>query len=106
MDAETDRCIQLSSGFLILAEKKLSAFIAAVDKLFGAGLDRGTGTYGRRLWNRFQIGVAGTVVVSARRGALLSGSGHRDTLNLDQCVRHVQEQLQSIAGIYWKGAHR
>jgi hypothetical protein len=35
-DAETDRCIQLTSGFLILAERELSAFIRAVDKLFGA----------------------------------------------------------------------
>jgi hypothetical protein len=35
-DAETDRCIQLANGFLILAEKELSAFISAVDKLFGA----------------------------------------------------------------------
>jgi hypothetical protein len=34
-DAEVDRCIQLASGFLILAEKELSAFIIAVDKLFG-----------------------------------------------------------------------
>ena len=33
---ETDRCIQLADGFLILAEKELSAFIRAVDKLFGA----------------------------------------------------------------------
>src|SRR4030081_3074689 len=31
-----DRCIQLPSGFLILAEKELSAFVNAVDKLFGA----------------------------------------------------------------------
>jgi hypothetical protein len=36
MDAGTDRCIQLANGFLILAEKELSAFIRAVDKLFGA----------------------------------------------------------------------
>ena len=36
MDAETDHCIQLASGILILAEKELSAFIRAVDKLFGA----------------------------------------------------------------------
>ncbi len=36
MDAETDRCSQLASGFLILAEKELSAFIRAVDQLFGA----------------------------------------------------------------------
>jgi hypothetical protein len=35
-EAERDRCIQLPSGFLILAEKELSAFINAVDKLFGA----------------------------------------------------------------------
>src|SRR5579863_8182329 len=35
-DAETERCNQLTSGFLILAEKELSAFIRAVDKLFGA----------------------------------------------------------------------
>ena len=33
---ETDRCIQLVDGFLILAEKELLAFIRAVDKLFGA----------------------------------------------------------------------
>ena len=31
-----DRCIQLADGFLILAEKELSAFTRAVDKLFGA----------------------------------------------------------------------
>ena len=36
MDEETDRSIQLAGGFLILAEKELSAFIRAVDKLFGA----------------------------------------------------------------------
>ena len=36
MDAETDRCIELPSSFLILAEKELSAFIRAVDQLFGA----------------------------------------------------------------------
>src|SRR3984957_10086158 len=36
MDTETDCGIQLASGVLILAEKELSAFIRAVDKLFGA----------------------------------------------------------------------
>src|ERR1700724_4530679 len=36
MDAETDRCNQVASDFLILAEKELSAFIRAVDQLFGA----------------------------------------------------------------------
>jgi NAD(P)-dependent dehydrogenase (short-subunit alcohol dehydrogenase family) len=35
MDAETDLCIQVASDFLTLAEKELSAFIRAVDKLFG-----------------------------------------------------------------------
>jgi len=35
-DAETDRCIQLANGLFILAEKELSAFMSAVDKLFGA----------------------------------------------------------------------
>src|SRR5579864_8627580 len=32
---ETDRCIRLNDGFLIMAEKEPSAFIRAVDKLFG-----------------------------------------------------------------------
>ena len=31
-DAETERCNQLTSGFLFLAEKELSAFIRAVDR--------------------------------------------------------------------------
>src|SRR5208282_3186643 len=35
-DAETERCNELTSGFLILAEKELSPFIRAVDRLFGA----------------------------------------------------------------------
>ncbi|HEX3106736.1 MAG TPA: hypothetical protein VHQ22_20030 [Terriglobales bacterium] len=35
-DAETDRYSQLTSGSLIQAEKELSAFIRAVDELFGA----------------------------------------------------------------------
>jgi len=35
-DAEADRCHQLSSGFLILAEKELSLFVHAVVKEFGA----------------------------------------------------------------------
>ena len=39
-DAETERCDQLTSGFLILAEKELSAFIRAVDRLFGAARAR------------------------------------------------------------------
>ena len=90
MDAETDRCIQLASGFLILAEKELSAFIRAVDKLFGAEQARQSALdwieelghidwpSGESIpdWRRATVGA------SARLGALLSGSGHRDTLNL------------------------
>ena len=65
MDAETERCIQLATGFLILAEKELSAFIRAVDKLFGAEQARNRRWIGSRNWdvwigrlgNRFQIGV-------------------------------------------------
>jgi len=51
MDAETDRCIQLASGFLILAEKELSAFIRAVDKLFGAEQARNRRWIGSRNWD-------------------------------------------------------
>jgi hypothetical protein len=35
-DSETDPCVQLANGLVVLAEKELSAFISAVDKLFGA----------------------------------------------------------------------
>jgi hypothetical protein len=35
-DAETDHCAQLASVLLMLAEKELSAFITAVNELFGA----------------------------------------------------------------------
>jgi hypothetical protein len=35
-DAETERCVQLADRFLVLAEKELSAFISAVETLFGA----------------------------------------------------------------------
>lgn len=34
-DAETDCRIEFANGLLILAEKELSAFISAVDELFG-----------------------------------------------------------------------
>jgi hypothetical protein len=36
MNPETSRYIQLANDFLVLAEKELSAFITAVEKLFGA----------------------------------------------------------------------
>ena len=35
-NSETGRYIQLANDFLVLAEKELSAFIRAVQKLFGA----------------------------------------------------------------------
>jgi hypothetical protein len=80
---ETDRCIQLADGFLILAEKELSAFICAVDKLFGAEqarqsalhwieeLERMNWPSGESIpdWRRATVGA------SARLGALLSGGG-------------------------------
>jgi len=80
---ETDRCIQLADGFLILAEKELSAFIRAVDKLFGAeqarqsaldwieDLERMDWPSGESLPDCRRA----TVGASARVGALLSGSG-------------------------------
>jgi hypothetical protein len=82
-DAETDRCIQLADGFLILAEKELSAFVGAVHKLFGPEQSRRSALHwieelelmdwpsGEPTpdWRR------ATVVASVRLGALLSGSG-------------------------------
>jgi hypothetical protein len=80
---EMDRCIQLTDGFLILAEKELSAFIRAVDKSFGAEqarqsarhwieeLERMDWPSGESIpdWRRATVGA------SARLAALLSGSG-------------------------------
>jgi hypothetical protein len=80
---ETDRCNQLADGFLILAEKELSAFIRAVDKSFGAEqarqsaldwieeLERMDWPSGESIpdWRRATVGA------SARLGDLLSGSG-------------------------------
>ena len=82
-DAETDRCIQLANGFLILAEKALSAFIGAVDKLFGAEQARQSALdrieelelmdwpSGESIpdWRQATLGA------SARLGTLISGSG-------------------------------
>jgi hypothetical protein len=89
-DAETERCDQLTSGFLILAEKELSAFIRAVDRLFGAARARQSALdwieqLGRMDWpsgESIPDWRRATVHASARLGALLSGSGHRDTLDL------------------------
>src|SRR5579864_2673174 len=82
-DAESDRCSQLTNCFLILAEKELSAFILAVDKLFGAEearqsaldwieeLERMDWPSGESIpdFRRATMGA------SARLGALLSDSG-------------------------------
>ena len=35
MNSETDRCIQVANRFLVLAEKELTAFMSAVQKMFG-----------------------------------------------------------------------
>jgi len=81
--SETDRCLRLADGFLVLAEKKLSAFIHAVDKLFGPEQARQSALY----WIEeldlmdWPSGESipdfrrATVGASARPGALLSGGG-------------------------------
>jgi hypothetical protein len=79
---ETDRCIQVADGFLVMAEKELSAFIRAVDKLFGPEQARQSALH----WIE-ELELMGwpsgesipdfrraTVGASARLGALLSGS--------------------------------
>ena len=35
LNSETDRCIQVANRFLVLAEKELTAFMSAVQKMFG-----------------------------------------------------------------------
>ena len=80
---ETDRCIQLADGFLILAEKELSAFIRAVDKLFGAEQARQSALHWIEVLERMDWPSGesipdwrrATVGASARLSALLSGSG-------------------------------
>src|SRR5579863_7739270 len=89
-DAETEGCNQLTNGFLILAEKELSAFIRAVDKFFGVEqacqsaldwieeLEHMDWPSGESIpdWRRVTVGA------SARLDALLSGSRHRGTQKL------------------------
>ena len=90
MDAENDCRIQLANDFLILAEKELSAFLRAVDELFGAEQARQSALdwieeLGHMDWpsgGSIPDWRRATVGASARLGTLLSGSGHRDTLNL------------------------
>jgi hypothetical protein len=84
MDAETDSCIQVASGFLIPAEKELSAFIRAVDKLFGAEQARQSALdwieeLGRMDWpsgESIPDCRRATVGASARLGALSRAHGH------------------------------
>jgi hypothetical protein len=111
MDTETDRCIPLASGFLILAEKELSAFIRAVDKLFGAEQARQSALdwieeLGRMDWPSGESTPdwrRATVGASARLGALLSDSEHRDTLKLRPVCsrphRHVSEEIRYMSAI-------
>ena len=89
MDAESDRNVELARTFLILAEKELSAFICAVDQLFGAEQARQSALDwiqelegmewppGESIpdWRRATVGA------SARLGALLHSSGHSDRKN-------------------------
>ena len=80
MDAETERCVQVASDFLILAEKELSAFIRAVDQLFGAEQARRSALewieeLGRMDWpsgESIPDWRRATVGASARLGALFS----------------------------------
>ena len=106
-EAKTDRCNQLTSGVLILAEKELSAFVRAIDRLFGAtrrANRRGTGSRNWDVWighlgNRLQIGV-GLRWAQVLDLALRCLAVDIAALQIwDQCVRHVQEQLQSNARI-------
>jgi len=92
---EMDRCIQLADGFLILAEKELSAFTRAVDKLFGAEqaqqsarhwieeLERMDWPSGESIpdWRRATVGA------SARLGAL------------SRPPRHVSEEIRYMSAI-------
>ena len=94
-DAETNRCIQLASSFLILAEKELSAFIRAVDKLFGAEQARQSALdwieeLGRMDWpsgESIPDWRRATVGASARLGAL------------SRPHRHVSEEIRYMSAI-------
>src|ERR1700726_4648010 len=92
MDTETDCGIQLAGGFLILAEKELSAFIRAVDKLLGAEQARQSALdwieeLGRMDWpsgESIPEWRRATVGASARLGALSRPHRH-----LSEEIRHM-----------------
>jgi len=94
-DAESERCNQLTGGFLIMAEKELSAFIRAVDKLFGAEQARQSALdwieeLGRMDWRSGESTPdwrRASVGASARLGAL------------SRPHRHVSEEIRSMSAI-------
>ena len=102
-DAETDRWHELSSGFLISAEKELSAFIRAVDTLFGSEQARQSALdwieeLGRMDWpsgESIPDWRRATVSASARLGDLLSGNGHRSAPSLRSLCSSRLEVAQS-----------
>ena len=83
-NSETDRYIQLASDFIVLAEKELSAFIRAVQKLFGAEQARKSalhwteecGAYGLAVW-RLDSRLASSDG-GRKRPASAVGSGNSD----------------------------
>ena len=94
-DADTERCNQLTSGFLIMAESELSAFIRAVDKLFGAEQARQSALHwieelGRMDWpsgESIPDWRRASVAASARLGAL------------SRPHRHVIKEVRSMSAI-------
>ena len=94
-NSETDRYIQLANDFIVLAEKELSTFIRAVQKLFGAEqarqsalhwieeLERMDWPSGESIpdWRRATVGA------SARLGAL------------SRPHRHVGEEIRHMSAI-------
>ena len=84
-DAETERCVQLADRFLVLSEKELSAFISAVEKLFGAEQARQSALYWIEelelmdwpLRDAIPDWRRATVAASVRLGVLMSGSRSR-----------------------------
>ena len=106
-DTESGLCSQLTSDFLILAEEELSAFIRAVDKLFGSEQARQSARNWIEELERMDLPSResipdwrrATVAASARLGALLSGSGHRSAPSLRSLCSSRPEAAQSDASI-------
>src|SRR5580698_5736115 len=95
MDTETDYCIQLASGLLMLAEKELSAFIGAVDKLFGTEQARQSALdwieeVGRMDW------PSGESLPDWRRATVGASARLRA---LSRPHRHVTEEIRYMSAI-------